>query len=113
MVLPAKAFSVGTLNCRYPSPARFYRSRIEYTFNHPFENSEILMTMYYTDMASPALAAGKLKFKLPRRLAHFPADFNPNNPSHAIVIELGTTAAFNIIREKIMPLIFNGGMPRR
>jgi len=113
VVLPAKAFSVGTLNCRYPSPARFYRNRIEYTFHHPFENSEILMTMYYADMASTSLAAGKLKFKLPRRLTHFPADFNPNNPSHAIVIELGTTAAFNIIREKIMPLIFNGGMPRR
>lgn len=113
VVLPAKAFSVGTLNCRYPSPARFYRNRIEYTFNHPFENSEILMTMYYSDMASTALAAGKLKFKLPRRLTHFPADFNPSNPSHAIVIELGTTAAFNIIREKVMPLIFNVGVPRR
>jgi hypothetical protein len=116
VVLPAKAFSVGTLNCRFPSPARFYRNRIEYTFHHPFEASEIMMIMHYADMTSSQLAAGKLKFKLPRRMTHFPDDFNPNNPSHAITIELGTTAAFNIVREKVMPLMTGShsiGMPRR
>ena len=117
VVLPARSFSVGTLSCRYPSPVRFYRNRLEYTFHHPFEASEILMTMHYSDMATSHLNAGKLKFKLPRRLTHFPADFNPNNPSHAITIELGTTAAHNIVREKVMPLITGSGsgmsMPRR
>ena len=113
LVLPAKAFSVGTLSCRYPSPARFYRDRIEYTFHHPFEASEILMNMHYSDMIGVQLIAGKLKFKLPRRLMHFSADFNPNNPSHAIVIELGTTVGTNLVRDKIMPLVSSGGLLRR
>ena len=43
VVLPAKSFSVGTLCCRYPSPTRYYRDRIEYTFHHPYENSEVHM----------------------------------------------------------------------
>ena len=105
VVLPAKSFTVGTLSCRYPSPARFYRDRIEYVFHHPYEASEISMTMHYPDMLQTQLAAGKLRFKLPRRLSHFPADFNPSNPTHAIVIELGTMAAQTILKEKVMPLM--------
>lgn len=46
-VVPSKCLSVGTLNCRYPSPARFFRDRIQYTFHHPFEATEIEMVMYY------------------------------------------------------------------
>ena len=113
VVLPAKSLSVGTLCCRYPSPARFYRDRIEYCFHHPYENTEISMSMHYTDMLQPALTSGRLKFKLPRRLMHFQADFNPNNPMHVITIELGTTAASTIIREKIMPMIRTSSGKRR
>ncbi len=47
VTLPAKSFSVGTLCCRYPSPTRYYKDRLEYTFHHPYENSEVLMVMYY------------------------------------------------------------------
>jgi hypothetical protein len=47
VTLPAKSFSVGTLCCRYPSPTRYYKDRLEYTFHHPYENSEVLMIMYY------------------------------------------------------------------
>ena len=46
-VVPSKCLAVGTLNCRYPSPARFFRDRIQYTFHHPFEATEIEMVMYY------------------------------------------------------------------
>jgi hypothetical protein len=108
VVLPAKSFSVGTLCCRYPSPTRYYRDRIEYTFHHPYENSEVHMTMYYCDMIQVALTGGRLKFKLPRRLVHFSSDFDPNNPTHVIAIELGTSAASTILREKIMPIINSG-----
>ncbi len=108
VVLPAKSFSVGTLCCRYPSPTRYFRDRIEYTFHHPYENSEVHMVMHYCDMIQTALAGGRLKFKLPRRLVHFSSDFDPNNPTHVIAIELGTSAASTIIREKIMPIISTG-----
>ena len=46
-VVPSKCLSVGTLNCRFPSPARFFRDRIEYTFHHPFESTEVEMVMFY------------------------------------------------------------------
>ena len=108
VVLPAKSFSVGTLCCRYPSPTRYYRDRIEYTFHHPYENSEVHMTMYYCDMIQVALSGGRLKFKLPRRLVHFSSDFDPNNPTHVIAIELGTSAASTILRDKVMPIINSG-----
>jgi hypothetical protein len=108
VVLPAKSFSVGTLCCRYPSPTRYFRDRIEYTFHHPYENSEVHMVMHYCDMIQTALTGGRLKFKLPRRLVHFTSDFDPNNPTHVIAIELGTSAAGTIIREKIMPIISSG-----
>ena len=66
------------------------------------------MVMHYCDMIQTALAGGRLKFKLPRRLVHFSSDFDPNNPTHVIAIELGTSAASTIIREKIMPIISTG-----
>ncbi len=109
VVLPAKSFSVGTLCCRYPSPTRYYRDRIEYTFHHPYEHCEVHMIMHYSDMMQTALTAGRLKFKLPRRLVHFASDFDPNNPTHVIAIELGTTAATSIVREKVLPLVHSHG----
>ena len=108
VVLPAKSFTVGTLSCRYPSPARFYRDRLEYIFHHPYEAIEISMTMHYPDLMQVQLNSGKLRFKLPRRLDHFPSDFNPSNPTHAITIELGTLAAQTILKEKVMPLMARG-----
>ena len=109
IVLPAKSFSVGTLCCRYPSPTRYYRDRIEYTFHHPYEHSEVHMIMHYSDMIQAAVTAGRLRFKLPRRLLHFTSDFDPNNPTHVIAIELGTTAAISIVREKVLPLVQTHG----
>jgi len=86
---PTKALTIGTLSCRYPSPARFYKDRIEYTFHHPFESLEVEMHMYYRDLLQSTIVGGKLKFKLPRRLVNFLADFDPSNPNHVVSIELG------------------------
>jgi len=90
-VVPTRALVVGTLSCRFPSPARFYRDRIEYTFHHPFEALEVEMRLYYKDLLQPAMVGGRLKFKLPRRLVHFLSDFDPSNPNHNVSIELGSS----------------------
>ena len=63
---------------------------------------------FTSDMLQTALTAGRLKFKIPRKLVHFASDFDPNNPMHVISIELGTTAASTIVRDKILPLIGTG-----
>ena len=67
------------------------------------------MIMHYSDMIQAAVTAGRLRFKLPRRLLHFTSDFDPNNPTHVIAIELGTTAAISIVREKVLPLVQTHG----
>lgn len=108
--MPAKCFTVGTLNCKYPSPVRFFPDRLEYTFHHPFEASEINMIMSYRDMSSfalnsPAATRMLLSFRVPRRLTHFSNDFDPSNPMHNIVIELASQLAVNQIKEKIIPII--------
>ena len=90
-VFPTKNLSIGTLNCRYPSPVRFFRDRIEYVFHHPFESMEVEMHMYYRDILQPVIVVGKLRFKLPRRLIHFISDFDPSNHNHVVSIELGTS----------------------
>jgi hypothetical protein len=96
-VYPTKNLSIGTLSCRYPSPARFYRDRIEYTFHHPFENMEIEMHMYYRDLLNASVVGTKLRFKLPRRLVHFLSDFDPSNPNHVVMIELGMFCDFVVV----------------
>jgi hypothetical protein len=105
LTYPAKCFTVGTLSCRYPSPVSFYQDRMEYTFHHPFENSEIRMIMYYRDLSGPVIVGNKLRSKLPRALSHFPADFDPNNPQHQITIEFTSSGAASSVKQKIFPLM--------
>ena len=103
--MPAKCFSIGTLNCRYPSPVFFYNERCEYQFNHPYESSVVTMTIYYRDMSDVNIVGTKIRFKLPKRMALFIKDFDPSNPQHLIVIELSSTLHTNNFRDKILPLI--------
>ena len=103
--IPAKCFEIGSLTCRYPSPVFFYTDRCEYSFSHPFESSTIQMIMYYKDMISALVNNSCFKFKLPRKLSHFSADFDPSNPNHDIKIELVTKLNSDSIRSKIIPLI--------
>lgn len=71
-------------------------------------NLFFLSLFVISDMLQTALTAGRLKFKISRKLIHFASDFDPNNPMHVISIELGTTAASTIVRDKILPLIGGG-----
>jgi hypothetical protein len=105
LTFPAKCFIVGTLSCRYPSPVSFYQDRMEYTFHHPFENSEIRMLMYYRDLIGPVVVGNKLRYKLPRSLTHFPADFDPNNPQHQITVEFTSSGATTSVKQRIFPLM--------
>eukprot|EP01035_Chromulina_nebulosa_P034858 gene34858-46828_t len=103
--MPAKYFEIGTLTCRYPSPVFFYTDRCEYIFSHPYESASIKMIMHYKDMISATVANFSFKFKLPKKLAHFSADFDPTNPNHSIKIELATKINSDTIKYKIIPLI--------
>lgn len=104
-VFPTKNLSIGTLNCRYPSPARFFRDRIEYVFHHPFESMEVEMHMYYRDILQPIIVGGKLRFKLPRRLIHFLSDFDPSNHNHVVSIELGKSHNDNCFYPHFLVLV--------
>lgn len=103
--LPARQFNVGTLQCRYPSPVRFYSDRCEYSFAHPYQSLEIQMIMYYKDMTNAALGNDNFKFKLAKKLVNFPSDYDPSNLSHVVCIQLVSTLASSIIRQRILPLI--------
>lgn len=107
--MPAKYFEIGTLTCRYPSPIFFYTDRCEYSFSHPYESASIKMIMHYKDMISATVANLSFKFKLPKKLAHFSADFDPTNPNHSIKIELATKINSDNIKLKIIPLIITAG----
>ena len=103
--MPARCFSIGTLNCKYPSPVFFYGERCEYQFNHPYESSVIAMTIYYRDIIDVNIIGTRIRFKLPKRMTHFLKDFDPSNPHHLIIIELSSTLHTNDFKDKIMPLI--------
>jgi hypothetical protein len=89
--LPAKAFKVGSLECRYPSPVHFYESHMEYVFNHPQETTEVAMTMHYKDLSDPSVTSAvggphggtfRLKFRVPKQLIVFNKSYDHTNPSH-------------------------------
>lgn len=56
-------------------------------------------------MVQAAMQGDRLRFKLLKKLMHFPLDFDPTNPSHSICIELGSNFAAATVREKVLPLI--------
>lgn len=103
--MPARCFTIGSLSCRFPSPIHFFSDRCEYIFNHPFEASVINMIIYYRDMSAISILGTKLKFKLPKKLACFLSDFDPQNPHHVISIEMSSMLSISMIKEKILPLI--------
>ena len=103
--MPAKCFSIGSLNCRFPAPVYFYANRCEYMFNHPYESTVINMIIYYKDMQAINIVGTRFRFKLNRKLALFLGDFDPQNPMHMITLELSTMLGITTIREKIVPLI--------
>lgn len=107
LISPAKNFTVGHLQCRYPTPVEFFHDRFEYKFHHPFQNAEIHLTMYYRDMTNTSLTTspspGKLIFRVPRHLVHFAADYDPSK--HYVVLFLASNVDLQFIKKNIMPKI--------
>lgn len=107
LTTPAKNFTVGHLQCRYPAPVTFFSDRFEYDFHHPFQHAEIHLTVYYRDMAAASLtsspAPGKLIFRVPRHLVHFSADYDPSK--HYVVLFLSSGNDLQFIKKNIMPKI--------
>ena len=103
--VPAKLFSVGTLSCRYPSPISFYKDRCEYSFAHPFKNMEVQMVMHYKDMRNVSITGQSFRFRIPKRMAIFPTDYDPSNITHNICVDFVSGLAISLIREKVVPSI--------
>ncbi len=76
LTMPAKNFTVGNLSCKFPSPVKFYTDRLEYVYMHPYNQSEILMLMYYKDLTNINMNnSGKFSFRVPKKLNLFPGMF--------------------------------------
>ena len=103
--VPAKQFSVGTLSCRYPSPISFYKDRCEYSFAHPFKNMEVQMVMHYKDMRNVSITGQSFRFRIPKRMAIFPTDYDPSNITNNICVDFVSGLAVSLIREKVVPSI--------
>ena len=106
-VTPARNFTVGHLQCRYASSVEFFADRFEYKFHHPFQNTEILLVMYFKDMNNVSLTQsptpGKLIFRVPRHLVHFASDYDPTK--HYVVLYLSSSTDIDYIRNNIMPKV--------
>lgn len=111
LTLPTKNVTIGNLNCRFPAPIQFFSDRCEYVFHHPYESSEIQMVMYYMDMSGTVVTGNKMRFRLSKKMAHFPLDFDPKNPLHTIGLEFATSAASASIRQRILPLLPQSSCP--
>jgi len=103
--VPSKHFAVGTLSCRYPSPISFYKDRCEYSFAHPFKNMEVQMIMHYKDMRNVSITGQSFRFRIPKRMAIFPTDYDPSNITHNICVDFVSGLAISLIREKVIPSI--------
>ena len=109
LTLPVKSFSIGKLICKSPSSARFYGDRLEYSFHHPFNLSEVLITMLYRDMTSLSMpvhaSGGRFSFRIPKRHTLLLGDFDPANKLYVVSIELNSNLAAMTIKQRILPLI--------
>jgi hypothetical protein len=105
MTLPAVNFSVGPLSSRFGQPAKFFTDRCEFLFHHPHQASEIQMVMYYAHMSDVAIVNNKLKFRVPRKLRHFPQDFDPQNSLHAICIDFMSSSAAQSVKRDLSKYI--------
>jgi len=112
---PSSEFSVGRLTCRYPAPVQFFRDRVEYTFHHPYEASEIRMHMYYQDLSQVQVTEKpyRLSFRVPRRLVHFADDYDPARTDSVVAIVFPTALAISQFRQHIVPLLHMASRPRR
>lgn len=109
LTLPVKSFCIGKLICKSPTFTRFYGDRLEYSFHHPFNLSEVLIIMFYRDMTSLSMpvhaSGGRFSFRIPKRHTVLLGDFDPANKMHVINLELTSNLAAMTIKQRIVPII--------
>mmetsp|Transcript_12624 Transcript_12624/g.25082 ORF Transcript_12624/g.25082 Transcript_12624/m.25082 type:complete len:258 (+) Transcript_12624:170-943(+) len=106
---PSKAFKVGSLECKFPSPVLFFKDKCTYTFHHPYKPSEIFMLMRYTDMSSPTLTKPsghigdvRFRFKVMRSFEQFKGVYGPGD---WVEIRFSARSDYENVRDNVMPLI--------
>jgi len=100
---PSNKFTVGRLECKYPSPVTFHADCARYCFHHPFANQEIAMTMFYTDLRRPQIVGRTFRFKISHALSQFGSDYDQDNPSHFVSMEMSTGSDVEWIKRVIIP----------
>mmetsp|Transcript_14425 Transcript_14425/g.17821 ORF Transcript_14425/g.17821 Transcript_14425/m.17821 type:complete len:230 (-) Transcript_14425:411-1100(-) len=103
LVVTSKGFVVGKLRSRFPSPVQVYPDRCEYIFHHPYENSQIKMIMKYGDMRQKEFSKNKrlFQFKIDHDLCQYIGDYNYNNKTHFIKLELNSEYDLTRLRDII------------
>lgn len=109
--VPTHCITIGTLSCRYPSPVEFYPDRFQYVFHHPYEASEVHMTIYFKDMIATAILGNKLQFRILRHMIHFTADFDHTNQHHYLVLEFASQSALLSLKKLINPSLKKNSFP--
>ena len=105
-IAPSLKFVVGRLESKLPSPVEFFRDHVAYTFNHPYQNKQILMKMYYGHMSQKyfkkSMNTYVFEFKISHPLKHYGLDYDPGEHNHKVKIvfasEKDTLEAKKIMR---------------
>ena len=103
---PSLKFVVGRLESKIPSPVEFFHDHVAYAFNHPYQNNQILMKMYYVHMSQKyfkkSMNAYVFEFKISSPLKHYGIDYDPGKYDHKVKIvfasEKDTVEAKKIMR---------------
>lgn len=96
---PSLKFTVGRLECKYPSPVAFDSEKCMYTFQHPFASKEIRMYMYFRDMRKVSVRNTTLSFKIMKHLEQFGDDYVISNPQHMVQIIFASRTDADRVRQ--------------
>ncbi|EQC33748.1 hypothetical protein SDRG_08850 [Saprolegnia diclina VS20] len=98
LIVPTSSMTVGRLECKFPSPARFDETACKYQFL--VASRDIAMVMYYRDMTQVTLdgRATSLKFKIGHALDEFGSDYDHRNRQHFITIGFASVTDFERVR---------------
>lgn len=107
LTTPSDSFTVGRLQCKYPSPVKFYQDHCTYVFHHPFQKSQITMEMFYRDMTNVRIKGTTLMYQIPHMLGHFGKDYDPRNRRHGISIQFSSPTDAAAFCAKIHPMILS------
>jgi len=100
---PTNKFTVGRLDCKYPSPVTFHADCARYTFHHPHSNSEVMMSMFYTDLKRAQVVGRTFRFKIDHALSQFGDDYDHRNHSHYVAMDMSTGGDAEWVKANIIP----------